>query len=203
MAEWLKATDCKSVEVFYVGSNPAFPKKLEFCIFYYFISINKKIFYMPQLDKVTFLSQFFWLCFFYLGFYYVLVKYFLPKISRILALRKRKLSLSHQGIQSVHDENKQIRLNSDNILSKAFSTSKDIFQNFFSQTNNWLDNTVNSVNKTHYQGINKSYIDFLGETSLSQNILLYHASNNIPEKLALKVLMEKMKNLKPSLKKSK
>lgn len=158
---------------------------------------------MPQLDKVTFLSQFFWLCFFYLGFYYVLVKYFLPKISRILALRKRKLSLSHQGIQSVHDENKQIRLNSDNILSKAFSASKDIFQNFFSQTNNWLDNTVNSVNKTHYQGVNKSYIDFLGETSLSQNILLYHASNNIPEKLALKVLMEKMKTLKPSLKKSK
>lgn len=25
MAEWSKATDCKSVEVFYVGSNPASP----------------------------------------------------------------------------------------------------------------------------------------------------------------------------------
>ena len=59
---------------------------------------------MPQLDKVTFLSQFFWLCVFYLGFYYVLVKYFLPKISRILALRKRKMSLSQEGIESVQDE---------------------------------------------------------------------------------------------------
>lgn len=153
---------------------------------------------MPQLDKVTFLSQFFWLCFFYLGFYYVLVKYFLPKISRILALRKKKLSVSHQGIQSVHDENKKIRTSSDNILSKAFSASKDVFLNFFSQTTTWLDTTVNSVNKTHYQTINKSYIDFLGETSLSQNILLYHASNNIPEKLIVKCLMEKMKTLKNS-----
>ena len=153
---------------------------------------------MPQLDKVTFLSQFFWLCFFYLGFYYVLVKYFLPKISRILALRKRKLSLSQEGIQSVHDEGKNIRSSSDTILSKAFSASKDVFQNFFSQTSTWLDTTVNSVNKTHYQTVNKSYIDFLGETSLSQNILLYHASNNIPEKLAVKFLMEKMKTLKNS-----
>ena len=151
---------------------------------------------MPQLDKVTFLSQFFWLCFFYLGFYYILVKYFLPKISRILALRKRKLSVSHQGIQSVQDENKKIRANSDNILSRAFSTSKDVFVNFFSQTTTWLNNTVNSVNKSHYQTINKSYIDFLGETSLSQNILLYHASNNIPEKLAIKFLIDKMKTLK-------
>lgn len=153
---------------------------------------------MPQLDKVTFLSQFFWLCVFYLGFYYVLVKYFLPKISRILALRKRKLSLSQEGIQSVQDENKLVRTSSDAILSKAFLTSKDVFKNFFSQTNTWLDTTVSSVNKSHYQTINKSYIDFLGESSLSQNILLYHASNKIPEKLAVKSLIEKMKTLKNS-----
>jgi len=153
---------------------------------------------MPQLDKVTFLSQFFWLCFFYLGFYYVLVKYFLPKISRILALRKRKLSLSQEGIQSVEDENIHVRKSSDALLSKAFVTSKDIFNTFFSQTNSWLETTVNSVNKSHYRTINKSYIDFLGENSLSQNMLLYHASKKIPEKLAIKSLLEKMKTLKNS-----
>ena len=61
---------------------------------------------------------------------------------------------------------------------------------------------MNSVNKTHYQTVNKSYIDFLGETSLSQNILLYHASKHVPEKLALKFLIEKMKNLKTLLQES-
>jgi Plant ATP synthase F0 len=157
---------------------------------------------MPQLDKVTFLSQFFWLCFFYLGFYYILVKYFLPKISRILAVRKRKLNLSHEGIQLVQSENKEIRTSSENILFKAFGTSKEIFQNFFFKTTNWVNQTVSSVNQNHYLPINKSYIDFLGETSLSQNILFYHASKTIPQKLALKFLLEKMKTLKNFSKKN-
>ena len=86
---------------------------------------------MPQLDKVTFLSQFFWLCFFYLGFYYILLKHFLPKISRVLALRKRKMSLSQEGIQSLHQENYTVRNNSDDILSKAFTLSKTLLKDFF------------------------------------------------------------------------
>ena len=157
---------------------------------------------MPQLDKVTFFSQFFWLCFFYLGFYYVLVKYFLPKISRILAVRKTKLKSSHEGIQSVQDENTQIRMNSDSLVSKAFSASKNLFDKFFSQTTNWVDSIINSLNKTHYQVLNKSYINGIGETSLSQNILFYHASNSIPEKLAVKFSLEKIKNMNSSRKKA-
>jgi len=169
--------------------------KKNFCFLSLYLFI-KKYKTMPQLDKVTFLSQFFWLCFFYLGFYYVLVKYYLPKISRILALRKRKLSLSQEGLQSVHDENQDVKTHSDALLSKAFLTSKDAFTSFFSQTNRWLENTVSSVNKNYYQTIHKFYIDFLGESSLSQNILVYHASQKIPEKIALKSFLEKMKTLK-------
>ena len=154
--------------------------------------------YMPQLDKVTFLSQFFWLCVFYLGFYYILLKFFLPKISRVLALRKRKMSLSQEGIQSLHNENHTVRKSSEDLLSKAFTLSRTLFHNFFSNALGWVENTASSVNKTHYQTINKTYIDVLGETSLSQNILLYHASQHVPEKLSLKILIEKMKILKNS-----
>ena len=46
--------------------------------------------------------------------------------------------------------------------------------------------------------MNKTYLNSLGETSLSQNILLYHASPNIPEKLMMKILLEKVKSLKKS-----
>lgn len=46
---------------------------------------------MPQLDKVTYLSQFFWLCFFFLGFYFSLVQFFLPKMARIFKFRQEKL----------------------------------------------------------------------------------------------------------------
>jgi len=47
---------------------------------------------MPQLDTVTYMSQFFWLCFFFLGFYFSLVQFFLPKMARILKFRQEKMS---------------------------------------------------------------------------------------------------------------
>lgn len=158
---------------------------------------------MPQLDKVTFLPQFFWLCVFYLGFYFILLKYFLPKISRILALRKRKMSFSQEGMSSLQQENLQVVENFETVVSKGLSTSKNVFHDFFSRTTNWLDNSALSLNKTHYQRLNQSYIQSLGETCLSQNLLLYYASRNLPEKLTLKILAEKMKNLRNFSKSSK
>ena len=47
---------------------------------------------MPQLDILTFFSQFFWLSIFFLSFYVLLVKYYLPRMSRILKIRNRKIS---------------------------------------------------------------------------------------------------------------
>lgn len=47
---------------------------------------------MPQLDTVTYMSQFFWLCFFFLGFYFSLVQFFLPKMARILKFRQEKMN---------------------------------------------------------------------------------------------------------------
>jgi len=46
---------------------------------------------MPQLDTVTYMSQFFWLCFFFLGFYFSLFQFFLPKLARILKYRQEKM----------------------------------------------------------------------------------------------------------------
>lgn len=151
---------------------------------------------MPQLDKVTFLSQFFWLCFFYLGFYYIILKFYLPKISRILALRRKKMGFSQEGMISLQQENTQVRENYELLLSKALTTSKSLFNNFFSRTTTWLDNNATTINKTHYQNVNASYIHSLGENSLSQNILFYHASKNLPEQLTFKVLLDNLQTIK-------
>lgn len=153
---------------------------------------------MPQLDKVTFLSQFFWLCFFYLGFYYIILKFYLPKISRILALRRKKMGFSQEGMISLQQENKKIRENYELLLSKALVTSKTLFNGFFSHTTTWLNLHTTTINKTHYQKVNLSYVHSLGETLLSQNILFYHASINLPEKLTFKVYLETCKSLSSS-----
>lgn len=108
------------------------------------------------------------------------------------------MNLSEVGLSSLQQENLNVRQNTQHLLSTALTTSRKLFQDFFSHTNTWLDTNVNSITKTHYQTANSSYIDYLGETSLSQNILLYHASKNLPGKLTAKILMEKMKTLKNS-----
>jgi len=151
---------------------------------------------MPQLDKVTFLSQFFWLCFFYLGFYYIILKFYLPQISRILALRKRKMGFSQQGMVSLQQENQKVQENYEFLLSKAFGTSKNLFNTFISRTNNWLDNHAIAINKKNYQNANVSYIHSLGDNLLSQNILFYHASKNLPEKLTFQTLLKIIENMK-------
>jgi len=42
---------------------------------------------MPQLDKVTFLTQYFWLCIVFFSLYLILVKFFLPAFARIVQVR--------------------------------------------------------------------------------------------------------------------
>ena len=151
---------------------------------------------MPQLDKVTFLSQFFWLCLFYLGFYYLVLKYFLPKISRILTLRQKKMNLSQYGSNSLQQENQQVREDLDNILYRGLYLSKNVFNDFLSHTNSWLDQSLTGVNKTHYKTVNNSYIHSIGQTSLSQNILLYQASSDSPENLKVNMIIDNIQKLR-------
>ena len=151
---------------------------------------------MPQLDKVTFLSQFFWLCLFYLGFYYIVLKYFLPKISRILALRQKKMNLSQDGFHSLQQENQQVRENLDNTIYRGLSLSRNVFNDFYSRTNNWLDESLTSINKTQYKTVNNSYIHSLGEASLSQNVMLYQASSEKPEYLKVNKILDTVTKLR-------
>ena len=151
---------------------------------------------MPQLDKVTFLSQFFWLCFFYLGFYILILKYFLPKMSRIIKLRKKKLSSSQEGVTSVQQENKKIRSTYDTLLANGFSLSRSLFNTSFHRTEQWLHEKVLSTNQMHSQAMNKAYIYSIGETSLSQNLALAHVSNAWSHKLFILYLVKKLELLK-------
>ena len=150
---------------------------------------------MPQLDKVTFLSQFFWLCFFYIGFYFLVLKFFLPKMNRILKLLKNKLTSSQQGVTNLQQENDKIRNNYETLLANGLNTSRTAFNDNFQRTEKWLDTMVENTNKTHYQSMNKVYIYSVGEASLSQNFALSQVSAELPEKIYFPILFEKIKSL--------
>ena len=150
---------------------------------------------MPQLDKVTFLSQFFWLCFFYIGFYFLVLKFFLPKMSRILKLRKNKLSSSQQGVTNLQQENDTIRNSYETLLANGVNTSRTAFSDNFQRTEKWLHTMVENTNKTHYQSMNKAYVYSVGEASVSQNFALSQVSADLPEKIYFPILLEKIKSL--------
>jgi len=59
---------------------------------------------MPQLDKVTFLSQFFWLCIVFFSLYLLLVKFSLPSLARIVQVRHAISNRveENESIESTH-----------------------------------------------------------------------------------------------------
>ena len=153
---------------------------------------------MPQLDKVTFLSQFFWLCFFYLGFYIVILKYFLPQMTRILKYRKKKMSQSHQGVTSMQQENDNVRTSCESLLENSLKSGKHIFKKNLQCTESWLSDVVKSTNEASLQKTNYAYLYSLGEKSLSQNLSLQYSFFDFSDAIFLSTLSQKLNNLSDS-----
>ena len=84
---------------------------------------------MPQLDKVSFLSQFFWLTFFYFVIYFYLVKHFLPSISRIRKVRSSLMVSSEQNAQGSKPQAEKAQ----EIISEATTCVSDSFSTAVSE----------------------------------------------------------------------
>ena len=131
---------------------------------------------MPQLDKVSYFSQFFWLCFFYLGFYLVLVKYFLPKISTALKVRQKKVSVSDQKGESIYSaEVENVRTGTQDLLLGAMKHSRQSLQDTFQTTSEWLTSVTKTTNKDQLQGMNNTYANGMKDLHLS----LLNAMNDL------------------------
>lgn len=151
---------------------------------------------MPQLDKITFLSQFFWLSFFFLGFYFYIYKYFLPKMSRTLKFRKRRINTSQQGVTSMGEESDKVGGSYQALLSTGLTTCKSVFNRNYKEAEEWLFNTVSQANQTRLKECNSFYISSLGERSISQKLYINHLLVNVSEKTSIALLIGKLKVLK-------
>jgi F0F1-type ATP synthase membrane subunit b/b' len=52
---------------------------------------------MPQFDSVTFLPQIFWLTLVFFAFYMVVIRYYLPGLTRIVKIRKKRLEAAQKN----------------------------------------------------------------------------------------------------------
>lgn len=140
---------------------------------------------MPQLDQVTFFSQYFWLCFFFFTFYLFLYKHFLPKMSRILKYRKRKVELSQQGMSTMEQENEKAGSSYQTLLFSGLSHSASLFDGSLKQVDSWLSQVVDKNNHTQLGSTNRNYIYSLGEKSLSSQLALSHPFAALPQKVLI------------------
>ncbi len=148
---------------------------------------------MPQLDKVTFLSQFFWLCFFFIGFYFSILKFFLPKMNLILKLRKNKLTGSQDNVNNLQQENTKITSNYEMLFNNALTLSKNAFTNSFHSVEAWLRNTAETTEKKHYISLNKKYIQSVGETALSEKLAFNQFAPQVYRKIDAFSLLKTLK----------
>jgi hypothetical protein len=80
---------------------------------------------MPQLDKVTFLSQFFWLCIVFVSLYLILVKNFLPKLARIVKVRQALVLENNQLVQARLNEKSEGEETHNVVVGEEFATLCD------------------------------------------------------------------------------
>jgi hypothetical protein len=148
---------------------------------------------MPQLDKVTFFSQFLWLVIVYVGFYLLILKNFLPKLSRILKVRQKKVSLSQQGSNVLLQEKEKVGESLNTLIEQGVSTSKRMFQENLDTTRHWLDQVVKDANRTTLREANETYVASLGEKTISQNLVVDLPFVTLSGKGFILVLTDKIK----------
>ena len=102
---------------------------------------------MPQLDIVTFFTQFFWLCLFFGTFYILCVKYFLPLLSRLFYIRGLKAIVIESIPGADHSSTSFESILWDSFASKE-SQQDQIGATLYSlsaDVSSWTYNTLNAT----------------------------------------------------------
>ena len=123
---------------------------------------------MPQLDSVTFLSQFFWLCVFFFGFYYLISKDFLPKMARIFKYRKTKMSFSAENKDNLQEEVERVSATCKTLVENGLTKSSNLLSHNFQRTDLWLKDVIGTTNKQQLP--NEMYLEWIGDNSIRQQI---------------------------------
>lgn len=129
---------------------------------------------MPQLDSFTYLTQVVWLCVFLFSYYLLLLNNALPRISRVLKLRKQ-LTAGSALTESQADATTLTAQGSASIPSLTSRIVWDVCrlsQEFLSQTVqyslDWYNQQLSNIHKGQFQKIHKASVAFLGQLSLWQ-----------------------------------
>jgi hypothetical protein len=132
---------------------------------------------MPQLDLMTFFTQFFWFTFMFIFFYIFLSCKILPNISLNLKFRKKVLNSFAKDINSKKDSIASLLFVYDNILLKVLYFSRNFVVKMTLFGNSWSNNVIDKLNSNYFSNTNLKYFKLIGEKDFTLFILNYLLKN--------------------------
>jgi len=123
---------------------------------------------MPQLDKVTFLSQFFWLCIVFAGLYLILVKYLLPSFARIIKVRNFLAAANSADSSSESEEVK----NEPTVYGNSLEASIQSFQKRSDFLRQWSSKKFKKVLPKLAPKFEKNLLTIRQENLLAESLLV-------------------------------
>ena len=126
---------------------------------------------MPQLDLMTFFTQFFWFSLGFSFFYVFLLHSIMPSIALSLKLRKKKLEFLANDINKKKENASSLLTTYDSILFKTLNISRNYILKTTSHGNEWISKTMLKANSTNLIDSNSHYIKTIGEKSFSFAVL--------------------------------
>jgi len=122
---------------------------------------------MPQLDKVTFASQFFWLCITFFSTYLILVKFYLPSLARIIKVRN---AISNRSDES-ENVNAKVASPITEVYNSAIVASITAFQSRLEILEKWNSSQLQSIIPRLAPEFEQNIMSFQKEALISETIL--------------------------------
>lgn len=121
---------------------------------------------MPQLDPITYFTQYFWFIVVFFSLYIIIATNVLPHIGKILKTRNKFKSNKITSSHKVTNET----TNFEKVLVNSLSKTKSLNSNIIESGKAWLNNNLTQTNKIELNNVNEKYINTIGSLILKKNI---------------------------------
>jgi hypothetical protein len=146
---------------------------------------------MPQLDLMTFFTQFFWFSIGFSFFYIFLLHYIMPAIALTLKFRKKKIELLAIDINNKKESASSLLTTYDTVLSKSLVFSRNFIIKVGNYGNSWLNSSMSDINLVNLAKVNQTYIRTVSEKDFSFLFLDIYFKNDSKDLYWSKIWMNK------------
>ena len=125
---------------------------------------------MPQLDKLTFLSQSFWTFVIFFTFYFTVLHTYLPRLARILKLRRKKLLSGSSGAGTYVNEGREVSGSYDRLLRESVENSREGVSQTVGDSLDWLESSISATNSQSLNSAQRLYLTACANISAKEHL---------------------------------